>query len=175
MAAFLVFRGVAWAIGWGDLLHGVGGHWFLRQVRVTKCGTRVGIGRSGRHQPVPTMNIRHAISLVLLSVVATTASASTTEPVTACVDLGPSQDIVRKGSGQQIFLRDGDAHYRIAFARGCTSVSMTSSIDISTDGQQNRLCPAGSTVRTKEERCAVSAVERISAEEFAKHKKRAAR
>ena len=48
-------------------------------------------------------------------------------------------------------------------------------IKISTDGQDNRLCPSGTKVRTKQANCAVDAVELISAEEFAKRKKRSSR
>lgn len=48
---------------------------------------------------------------------------------------------------------------------------MTPSLKISTDGQDNRLCPSGTKVRTKQANCAVNAVEIISAEEFAKRKK----
>jgi len=121
------------------------------------------------------MNVRPALSLALtgLAFIAFTASAS--ESATECVDLGSNQEILRAGSGQQIFLRDGQTHYRIGFARTCDSIQTTSSLTISTDGQENRLCPSGTKVRTKEANCAVNAVEVISAEEFAKRKKRGSR
>ena len=97
------------------------------------------------------------------------------EPVADCVALGSSQEIVRAGGGGQIFLRDGQSHYRLGFARNCDSVTMTPTIQISADGQADRLCPAGTKVRTKTSTCDVSVVETISAEEFAKRKQRVRR
>lgn len=121
------------------------------------------------------MNVRPALSLALLSLASFAFTASASESATECVDLGSDQEIVRAGSGQQIFLRDGQTHYRIGFARACDSIQMTSSVKISTDGQENRLCPSGTKVRTKEANCAVNALEVISAEEFDKRKKRGSR
>ena len=46
------------------------------------------------------------------------------EPVADCVALGSSQEIVRAGGGGQIFLRDGQSHYRLGFARNCDSVTI---------------------------------------------------
>ncbi|MFT3668332.1 MAG: hypothetical protein QM795_07070 [Pseudoxanthomonas sp.] len=121
------------------------------------------------------MNVRPLFCLALLGLASNAFAASANEPVTECVDLGARQDIVRTGSGQQIFLRDGQSQYRIGFARACNSVQTTSSIKISTDGQDNRLCPSGTKVITKEANCEVNAVEVITAEEFAKRKKRGSR
>ncbi|PPJ42699.1 MULTISPECIES: hypothetical protein [unclassified Pseudoxanthomonas] len=121
------------------------------------------------------MNVRSLFCLALLGLASNAFAASANEPVTECIDLGARQDIVRAGSGQQIFLRDGQAQYRIGFARACSSIQITSSIKISTDGQENRLCPSGTKVITKEANCDVNAVELISAEEFAQRKKRASR
>ncbi|SDQ65702.1 hypothetical protein SAMN05428982_1993 [Pseudoxanthomonas sp. CF385] len=120
------------------------------------------------------MNLRPVLSLALLGLASIAFTASASESA-ECVDLGSDQEIVRAGNGQQIFLRDGQTHYRIGFARSCDSIQMTSSVKIVTDGQENRLCPSGSKVRTKETNCAVSALEVISAEEFAKRKKRGTR
>jgi len=117
------------------------------------------------------MNVRPLFSLALLGLATLAFNASASESATECVDLGSNQEIVRAGSGQQIFLRDGQTHYRIGFARACDSIQMTPSLKISTDGQDNRLCPSGTKVRTKQANCAVNAVEIISAEEFAKRKK----
>ena len=121
------------------------------------------------------MNVRPVLTLALLGLASFASNASASESATECVDLGSDQEIVRAGSGQQIFLRDGQAHYRISFARACDSIQLTPSIKISTDGQDNRLCPSGTKVRTKQANCAVDAVELISAEEFAKRKKRSSR
>ncbi len=121
------------------------------------------------------MNIRAALHLAILSLASTAFAASASESIPDCVDLGNDQEIVRNSGGQQIFLRDSQNHYRIGFTHNCGSVMVTPSIAISTDGQQNRLCPSGSKVRTKRDTCDISAVEIITAEDFAKRKKRAAR
>lgn len=121
------------------------------------------------------MNVRPVLTLALLGLASIASAASASESATECVDLGSDQEIVRAGSGQQIFLRDGQTHYRIGFARACDSIQMTPSLKIITEGQENRLCPSGTKVRTKQANCAVSAVEVISAEEFAKRKKLVAR
>lgn len=121
------------------------------------------------------MNVRPAFSLALLGLASIAFTASASESVNECVDLGSDQEIVRAGSGQQIFLRDGQTHYRIGFARTCNSIQVTSSIKIRAEGQENRLCPSGTKVITREANCDVSVVEPISAEEFTKRKKRASR
>ena len=73
------------------------------------------------------------------------------------------------------FLRDGDAHYRLVFAQNCDSVATTSTLKIMAEDQPNRLCPAGTMVRTRTDYCRVKAVETISAEEFAKRQRLARR
>jgi len=119
------------------------------------------------------MKSRHLSTLALLAFAPLLAMAG--EPVTDCVELGSSQEIVRAAGGDQIFLRDGQSHYRLGFARNCDAVMMTPTIQISADGQLDRLCPAGTKVRTKTSTCDVSVVETISPEEFAKRKQRARR
>lgn len=121
------------------------------------------------------MNARHAVLPLLLCAALSPALASANEPVNQCVALGGEQEVVRNAGGQQIFLRDGQSHYRIGFSKTCDSIVTTPSIEISANGEANQLCPQGTQVRTKRDTCRVDAVESISAEEFARRKKRASR
>ena len=121
------------------------------------------------------MKPKHALSLLLLTSVLAPLSAFANEPLTDCKDLGNDQQIVRTAGGQHIFLRDGESHYRLVFARDCSSVATASTIKITADDQPDRLCPTGTIVRTNNDVCRVQAVESIPAEEFAKRQKRARR
>lgn len=125
------------------------------------------------------MNSRRPLPLLAALAVAiapfAALAASTGEAITDCVDLGSDQEIVRAGGGQQFFLRNGDDHYRVSFQRTCDSITMTSRVEISTEGQPNRLCAAGTRVKTTRDTCRVGAVEAVTAEEFATRKKRASR
>jgi hypothetical protein len=118
------------------------------------------------------MNARHAALSLLFCLCLSPALASAQEPVTECVSLGGDQEIVRGGDGEEVFLRNGDAHYRLGFSRNCGAVLMTRTITISTDDQADRLCPSGSKVRARQSTCQIATVEAISSEDFAKHKQR---
>jgi hypothetical protein len=118
------------------------------------------------------MNARHAALSTLLCLSLSPMLAVAQEPVTECVNLGEDQEIVRGGDGEEIFIRDGEAHYRVGFNRSCGAVLMTRTITISTDDQSGKLCPSGSKVQARQSTCQISAVEAISAEEFAKYKQR---
>lgn len=102
---------------------------------------------------------------------ASNAASSKDQALGDCVTLGAGKEIVRAGNGQQFFLKDGDSHYRIAFKNSCSSIVTASKLEISTDGETNRLCPQGTQVRTKRDTCKVGEVERIDADEFANRKR----
>ena len=122
------------------------------------------------------MNSRRPTPLLLALALAIVPSAAFAgDAVTGCVDLGNDQEIVRAAGGQQFFLRNGSDHYRVAFQHSCDSIMLTPRVDISTDGQANRLCAADTRVKTSRDTCRVASVETMTAEEFAKRKKRAAR
>ncbi len=121
------------------------------------------------------MKALHATPFLLLCAGLLPLAASAGESVTQCVSLGNSQEIVRSAGGQQFFLKDGDSHYRVGFAHSCDSIMTTPSVEISTNGEVNQLCPEGTKVKTKRDSCRVEAVETISAEEFDRRKKRASR
>lgn len=122
------------------------------------------------------MNSRRPTPLLLaLALAIAPVAAFAGEAVTDCVDLGNDQEIVRAAGGQQFFLRNGSDHYRVAFQHSCDSIMLTPKVDISTDGQANRLCATGTRVKTSRDTCRVASVETMTPEEFAKRKKRSAR
>ncbi|MEL1264520.1 hypothetical protein [Pseudoxanthomonas putridarboris] len=124
------------------------------------------------------MNSRRPAPFLLalaLAFAAAPMAAAAGEAITDCVDLGNDQEIVRAAGGQQFFLRNGSDHYRVAFQQSCSSITTTSRIDISTEGQANRLCADDTRVQTNRDTCRVASVETISAEEFTKRKKRSRR
>ncbi|KAF1722731.1 hypothetical protein SAMN06296416_101615 [Pseudoxanthomonas wuyuanensis] len=116
-----------------------------------------------------------AAASLSLALVAGNASAADGTELAECVALGNHQQIVRAGSSEQFYLKDGDNHYRIGLGRGCGSLAIASKIELSTDGNANRLCPSGSKVKTNREICRVDQVTTISAEDFARRQARANR
>ncbi|MCR6627575.1 MAG: hypothetical protein NVV67_15255 [Pseudoxanthomonas sp.] len=122
------------------------------------------------------MNSRRPTPLLFALALAIVPSAAFAgDSVTGCIDLGNDQEIVRAAGGQQFFLRNGSDHYRVTFQHSCDSILMTPRIDIRTGGQANRLCAADTRVKTTRDTCRVASVETMTAEEFAKRKKRSAR
>lgn len=121
------------------------------------------------------MNMKRLCAAALLAGAAFAANAADNTPITDCVDLGTNQEIVRSGGAQNMLLRDGEAHYLVGFRSDCSSLATASSIEISTDGAANRLCPKGTKVKTNRATCTVGKVEAIDAEQFASLKKRASR
>jgi len=121
------------------------------------------------------MNIKRLCTAALLAGAAFAANAADNTPITDCVDLSSNQEIVRGGGAQSMLLRDGDAHYVVGFRGDCASLATASSIEISTDGAANRLCPKGTKVKTNRSTCSVGKVQTIDADEFANLKKRASR
>jgi len=122
------------------------------------------------------MNSRRPTRLLLAMALATVPIAAFAgDAITECVDLGGDQEIVRAGGGQHFFLRNGSDHYRVSFQHSCDSILTTPRVDISTQGQANRLCAADTRVKTKRDTCRVASVESMTADEFAVRKKRASR
>ncbi|GAB3504869.1 hypothetical protein MNQ95_14485 [Pseudoxanthomonas daejeonensis] len=121
------------------------------------------------------MNIKRLCTAVFLASAAFAANAAESTSITDCVDLSTNQEIVRGGGAQNMLLRDGDAHYLVGFRGDCSSLATATSIEISTDGAANRLCPKGSKVKTNRSTCSVGKVESLEAEEFASRKKRISR
>lgn len=123
------------------------------------------------------ISIRHCALLLALPLSALTVAAHAGnggQSLPACVDLGADHEIVR-GGVQRFFLRDGGQYYQVEMQDSCDSLPMASRLTISSDGQDNRLCPDGSRVETNRGSCRVGEVSVISDEEFAKRKARARR
>ncbi|MBD9477472.1 hypothetical protein [Pseudoxanthomonas sp. PXM02] len=120
---------------------------------------------SRRHTPVLL-----ALTLAMLA----PATAMAGEPITDCVDLGNDQEILRD-SGQQFSLRNGGDHYRVHFQRRCDSILIASRVDILSQDKTSRLCATDTRVKTGRETCHVASVETMTAEEFARQKRRASR
>ncbi|MGS1079056.1 hypothetical protein [Pseudoxanthomonas beigongshangi] len=111
---------------------------------------------------------RAAIALTLL--LPALAQAQDT-PATDCVDLAAGHEIVRGGT-QSFLLKDGERHYRVKLRGACDKLPLASRLRITTAGQDNRLCPAGSRVETNRGTCDIAGSENISAEEFTRQKAR---
>ncbi|WAC64089.1 hypothetical protein OVA13_04730 [Pseudoxanthomonas sp. SL93] len=122
------------------------------------------------------MNARQTLPvLLMLTASAAPLLAWAGEPVSACVSLGNDQEIVRAGNGDQFYLRDGQAHYRVAFRNSCDSITITPTVEISTNGQVGQLCPRDTKVKTKRDICRVQSIEQITAEEFTRKRNLARR
>ena len=121
------------------------------------------------------MQLRYrAFLAVLLAVCATTSQARTAvnqNPLTDCVDLGVDHQAVRFGT-QYVLIQDGDAHYRLHFNGSCDALTVATSIEISTDGQVNRLCPQKSRLVSRMKSCSVRGVDLIDADTFERYKRR---
>lgn len=99
------------------------------------------------------------------------AADGTDAAISECVTLGSGKQIVRSDNGEHFLLKHGDAHYRVIFHGKCDSIAYTSKLEISTAGEPDQLCPAGTKVRTSHALCDVGKVERIEAGEFASRKR----
>jgi len=84
-----------------------------------------------------------------------------------CVELGSGHSIVRQND-QQFFLKNGEQHYRVALSGACNGLSIASRIQISSDGEENRLCPTGSKIKTNRDTCRIGEVTLVDADEFAR-------
>jgi hypothetical protein len=110
--------------------------------------------------------------LSLLAAACTAVAAHAAEPATApaaaCITLGADQQIVRANANSDVLLRNGDQHYLVRFTSSCTSAALSPTLEFVTHDRTGELCSGGvSSLRTKSQTCAVSAVEPITAREFA--------
>ena len=121
------------------------------------------------------MQLRYrALVAVLLAACAATSQARTAvnqNPLTDCVDLGVDHQAIRFGT-QYVLIQDGDAHYRLHFNGSCDALTVATSIEISTDGQVNRLCPQKSRLASRMKSCSVRGVDLIDADTFDRYKRR---
>jgi len=116
----------------------------------------------------------HAIAIVLLAACAATAQArpaATQNPLIDCVALGAGHEAVRFGT-QYVLIHDGDAYYRLHFNGSCDALTVATTVEISTDGKANRLCPQHSRLASRMKSCAVRSVDLIDAGTFERYKRR---
>ena len=123
------------------------------------------------------MSSLHRVFLLALPLLAFAGTAAAVPPADAtladCVDLGAGHEAFRFGS-QALLVADGDTHYKLSFGgNGCSALMASATVDIATDGEANRLCPSGSRVSARTQSCAVRAVQRISADDYAAYQRRA--
>lgn len=109
--------------------------------------------------------------LTLLACTGLATAAQAAEPLSAadaaCITLSTDQQIVRAGADRNILLRNADQHYIVHFKDSCTSAARTSDLRFATPERDGQLCGGGvSSLRTKSQKCVVSEVETITAQEF---------
>lgn len=116
---------------------------------------------------------KHAMAFAMLCVTASSApAADRVQPLSDCVDLAPDRQMARFGS-QYLLVKDGDTHYRIGFGGSCAAISMSTQVQIRTDGRNNRLCPSGTRVFAKRDSCIARGVMLISADKYDSYVRRA--
>jgi hypothetical protein len=113
------------------------------------------------------------IALILLAACATAADAKDrNQPLSDCVELSPDYQVARSGS-QYLMVKDGDEYYRIGFGgSGCSAITLSSTVKITTDGKDSQLCPAASKVKTKRDSCNAREVLRVDEIEYEKYARR---
>ena len=121
------------------------------------------------------MQLRYrALVAVLLAACAATSQARTAanqNPLADCVNLSADHQAVRFGT-QYVLIQDGDAHYRLHFNGSCDALTVATSVEISTDGQVNRLCPQKSRLASRMKSCSVRSVDLIDADTYERYKRR---
>lgn len=89
------------------------------------------------------------------------SAAAASDPLSDCVSLSDGHRGTRGGGDAQLLLKDGDQHYRVAFAGRCDAIAMSSKVYVRSDGQLNRLCPNGTTVESGRRQCHAKSVDVI--------------
>jgi hypothetical protein len=103
---------------------------------------------------------------LLMAALLPAAQAKEAAGIGDCVTLSSSHAGTRAAGNTQLLLKDGDAHYRVRFAGSCEALYRSSVVHLEAEGQANRLCPAGTSVRAGNARCAVRSVEALTAAEY---------
>ena len=116
---------------------------------------------------------RSLLAAVLLAACSATAPSQASEtPLTDCLDLSSGYQVTRFGT-QYLLLKDGEDHYRLGFSGGsCDAIAVSTQVQIATEGQSNRLCPAKTQVRTKRDSCVVREVVPVDADEYERYARR---
>lgn len=104
--------------------------------------------------------LKSTLILVALAGFAAAAHAQENDKLTDCVNLPEDYQATRFGS-QYLLVKDGDSYYRLGFSNSCSAISLSSKVNIGTEGQGNRLCPSGTKVSSKHDSCRVNEVTRV--------------
>ncbi|MET0814143.1 MAG: hypothetical protein ABWX88_03025 [Pseudoxanthomonas sp.] len=113
--------------------------------------------------------LKSTLLLVALAAFATAAQAQQESGKLAdCVDLPADYQAARFGS-QYLFVKDGDNYYRIGFNGGCSAITLSANVRITSDGQANRLCPTDTKISTKRDTCKAREVVRVDQNEYEKY------
>ena len=110
--------------------------------------------------------ITSVLLLITLATLASTALAREEEQKLAeCVDLPATYQATRSGS-QYLLIKDNDDYFRIDVGSSCNAIALSSNVTISTQGENNRICPAGTQVASKHSRCNVREITRIAQTDY---------
>lgn len=108
------------------------------------------------------MKTLHTLLFAVLAFAGLEASAAAaSDPLPDCVALSDGHRGTRGGGDGQLFLKDGDHHYRVDFDGRCDAIAMSSKVYVRSDGQLNRLCPSGTTVESGRRQCHAKSVDVI--------------
>lgn len=88
-----------------------------------------------------------------------------------CIVLSTGHQAARFGS-QYLFVRDGDAYYRIEFPGDSCAALRSASVTISTGGQPLTLCRQGTRVSSRAGSCAVDRYVPTDAKDYERHARR---
>lgn len=116
------------------------------------------------------MKLLSAIAIAAALTV-TAAPAFAADPLQDCVDLS-AQHVVRRAGDAAVAVRDGEQYYRAEMRYGCNDLGYSAKLKISTDKQENRLCPQGSKLTTQRDYCSITRVEKIDEQAFKRYIKR---
>lgn len=116
------------------------------------------------------MKLLSAIA-VATALAAACAPALAAEPLQDCTDLGAQHSVRRAGDGA-VAIRDGEQYYRAQTRQGCSDLSYSGKLSISTDDQNARLCPQGSKLTTERDYCSITRVEKIDAQAYKRYTRR---
>ena len=111
---------------------------------------------------------RVSVLLVLMVCAASAQAATGKEAVQACVDLSAAHKVLGYGS-QLVLVADGDAHYRLKVDNSCDALATATRFQLSSAGQAGRICPEGTSVKTNDDNCDVTSVERIDARTYSRY------
>lgn len=116
------------------------------------------------------MQVPYRASVLLALMVCAASAQATTggEQVQECVDLSAEHKVNRYGN-QFVLVADGDAHYRLNVDNACDGLAMATRFQLSSGGQVGRICPEGTSVKTNDDRCKITSVERIDAKTYSRY------